>query len=515
MEMPTPKTSFMSALLLLAAAACGDDAAGDSGTDGGSSSSSTGADDTTGSDTTSEGSSSTGMMTSSSSGGDSSSTSGESSSSTGDPLLPEIEVEILGASLEAGDSFALSETVDVGAEGSTVEVTVSNTGTGDLTLGDIALGDAVEFVLNTDDLETVVAPGASTSFFLTFAPANGGMKTAVLTIPNDDADEAEFDLTFEAHTTPNTYRTISVASAPPPRFNASMTSLGDGRLLLFGGRTTDGSRLGDTWVYDVAAETWTELSPAMAPSPRDTYAMARDGGTVVLFGGLADGNAVLGGTWVFDIETEEWSSLMLMGGPTARFRSSMAAMGDGRLLLYGGRDAAFAMSGETWTYDVAAGTWTQIMPKVVPAPRFNAAMAFDTEGAVTMFGGYDLEVGLPVEDTWRYDVATNQWALVAEMSSPGAWFAQAAAHYAYGTFVTHGGKFESCCQDPAPGTWQYDPVSDAWTELTPASEPTPRFNAALAYVEGTNKSILFGGNLINIGTAGADDATIEYVGPRP
>ena len=56
---------------------------------------------------------------------------------------------------------------------------------------------------------------------------------------------------------------------------------------------------------------------------------------------------------------------------------------------------------------------------------------------------------------------------------------------------------------------------DDWADITPASEPTPRFNAALAYVQGHNKSIIFGGNLINIGSGGADDATIEYVGPRP
>ena len=43
---------------------------------------------------------------------------------------------------------------------------------------------------------------------------------------------------------------------------------------MFGGRTTSGDRLADTWIYDIAANEWTELSPAdVTERPR----RARDG----------------------------------------------------------------------------------------------------------------------------------------------------------------------------------------------------------------------------------------------
>ena len=99
--------------------------------------------------------------------------------------------------------------------------------------------------------------------------------------------------------------------------------------------------------------------------------------------------------------------------------------------------------------------------------------------------------------------------------TPGTWFGQTAAHCLDGSFTTNSGKEATCCNDPDPGTWAYDPSLDDWSDITPASEPTPRFDPAMAHIEGTNTSIILGGNLIDIGSGGANGDSIEHVGPRP
>ncbi len=524
------KRTLFPALLAIALPGCGDDETGESGTDSGSSSTSTsgpvtettpttGPGVTTDDASTSDGTSSSGGADDSSSGGGSSSSgsegssSGGSSSSTGEPLLPEIEVSFDAVAVADGDSYAFGETVDVGAMGAPVEVTVENTGTADLNLGVVDLGGATEFVLDSGMLDAVVTPGGSTTFTITFTPTNGGAKSAVLNIPSDDADEADYDVTLGAHTTPNTYRVLAPGAAPSARFNASMASLGDGRVMLFGGRGMVGARLNDTWMYDVAANTWTQSAPATPPGPRDSHALARTGDTVILYGGF--NGSVLGDTWAFDVMTGEWSEVMPATAPGGRFQASMTALDDGTLLLFGGRDPGLVQLDETWHYDVAGESWSNAMPATSPPPRYASTMAYDGNGAVTLFGGYENVAGFPLGDTWRYDVVGNDWSMAMPGNTPGIWFAQVGAHYASGAFIVHSGKEDTCCNDPDPGTWAYDPVMDDWADITPASEPTPRFQAAIAAIEGTNKSIIFGGNFVNIGPAGATDQTLEYVGPLP
>jgi hypothetical protein len=145
-------------------------------------------------------------------------------------------------------------------------------------------------------------------------------------------------------------------------------------------------------------------------------------------------------------------------------------------------------------------------------------MAYDGVGTITVFGGYDddnIDPGIPIDETWRYDVAGNAWTQASPTTTPGPWFVQTGAHYADGSFIVHSGKLDTCCNNPDAGTWAYDAAADDWADITPASEPTPRFAHAMAYIEGTNKSLVFGGNFVNIGTGGATDEMIEYVGPRP
>lgn len=76
-------------------------------------------------------------------------------------------------------------------------------------------------------------------------------------------------------------------ATPPARYAAAMAfdAAHGGQVVLFGGRTADGSVLGDTWTWD--GSSWTQQHPRQSPPARGNAAMAFDAahGVVVLYGG--------------------------------------------------------------------------------------------------------------------------------------------------------------------------------------------------------------------------------------
>jgi hypothetical protein len=73
-----------------------------------------------------------------------------------------------------------------------------------------------------------------------------------------------------------------------------MASLGGDRALLIGGSAVF---CGDTWVYDLSDNTWTDKAPDGAPSGRYDHAMASLGADQVLLFGGHTGN-INGETWL-------------------------------------------------------------------------------------------------------------------------------------------------------------------------------------------------------------------------
>jgi len=77
-------------------------------------------------------------------------------------------------------------------------------------------------------------------------------------------------------------------------------------VLLFGG--DDGVNEGETWVFDLDANIWTQQSPLAAPSARDGHVMASPAqDQVLLFGG-----------WDTDYNAETWLASGFYGGTTYR-----------------------------------------------------------------------------------------------------------------------------------------------------------------------------------------------------
>jgi uncharacterized repeat protein (TIGR01451 family) len=112
---------------------------------------------------------------------------------------PEIEMEASGTSLTDGGTFDFGR-VPVGSSGNLI-FTIRNTGNETLTLGTISksseTGHAGLFSLGLPGSASL-SPGASTTFNLQFNPNSPGLKTLVLHLPNNDADEPIFDINIQA-----------------------------------------------------------------------------------------------------------------------------------------------------------------------------------------------------------------------------------------------------------------------------------------------------------------------------
>ena len=194
------------------------------------------------------------------------------------------------------------------------------------------------------------------------------------------------------------------ANAPSARYDHAMAYLGEDQVLLFGGY--DGAYDDETWVYDLSDNTWTNQAPvssrsaaewtASAPSVRSLHAMAYLGGDqALLFGGYDTGN-YYGDTWVYDLSANTWTNQFPVG-PSARDLHAVAYLGGDQAFLFGGWNGSFL--GDTWVYDLGTNTWTNRTlvssrgaaewTAGAPSARRGHALAPLSRDQLLLFGGYD------------------------------------------------------------------------------------------------------------------------------
>ncbi len=111
--------------------------------------------------------------------------------------LPEIAIQGHGRDIVDGDiTPALADATDFGTIGTggqavTHVFTIENQGSGALTLGPVSLSGSSDFTI-TQQPASSLATGASTTFRIAFAPGSTGLKSALVTLANNDSDENPF-----------------------------------------------------------------------------------------------------------------------------------------------------------------------------------------------------------------------------------------------------------------------------------------------------------------------------------
>jgi N-acetylneuraminic acid mutarotase len=200
-----------------------------------------------------------------------------------------------------------------------------------------------------------------------------------------------------------------------PRSGHAMAYIGGDQVLLFGGEGDVGYN-DTTWVYDLSADAWTQLSPSSQPSARVGHAMAYIGGDNVLLFGGEDDVGHDDETWIFDLSDTTWIQLDPAIKPAARVSHDMAYIGGDQVLLFGGYDGAF--DDETWIFDLSDTAWTQLSPSSQPSAREGHAMAYFGGDRVLLFGGED-DIGYN-DETWIFDLSDTIWTRDFNSAQPSA-----------------------------------------------------------------------------------------------
>jgi len=153
----------------------------------------------------------------------------------------------------------------------------------------------------------------------------------------------------------NTWIEMGTSSYPQARAGHSIARIDEGKTILFGGYYGRDSPLclSDTWIYDLATNKWTLATDETVPGPTERFghSMSYLGeGEVILYGGYEVYNlsAPFGDTWIYDLHNNSWSEIISTSEPPALYYHALSEtnINGGNVILFGGSP----LSRETWFF---------------------------------------------------------------------------------------------------------------------------------------------------------------------
>lgn len=194
-------------------------------------------------------------------------------------------------------------------------------------------------------------------------------------------------------------------------------------MVMFGGELFQGIVPAPAVTLEYDGADWVQTSPAVSPPRRSQTAMCSAPTLmgVLMFGGTnfnnppgPNGEIVWNDLWVYSASTDTWTQLSPTGTvPPARAGAMLEWIrGTNCYVMHGGYDST--MTGitplsDTWIYDGAANTWTEVTGTVgsptAPLLRFETAESPD--GSHVLFGGSTGVFGTINNDTWTLNGAAS------------------------------------------------------------------------------------------------------------
>ncbi|XP_057852599.2 protein GLUTELIN PRECURSOR ACCUMULATION 3 isoform X1 [Cryptomeria japonica] len=237
--------------------------------------------------------------------------------------------------------------------------------------------------------------------------------------------KSENKLWFEPECTGN--ESDGQAGPGPRAFHVAVAI--DCNMFIFGGRSGR-KRLGDFWMLDTDNWQWTELSGyGDLPPPRDFAAGASVGNQkLVMYGGW-DGTKWLSDVYVLDTMSLEWIQLPITGPSPPPRCGHTATMVEKRLLIFGGRGGGGPIMGDLWALkglfeeENESPAWTQLkLPGQAPAPRCGHTITYGGT-QLLVFGGHGTGGWLTRYDIYYNDCiildrASVQWKRLAINNEP-------------------------------------------------------------------------------------------------
>ncbi len=315
------------------------------------------------------------------------------------------------------------------------------------------------------------------------------------------------------------------------------------RVVVFGGYDHNYNRNNEVWEYYPAYQVWRNATPSSgaAPVPRSASAAAYDSarGHVLVFGGLDDGRVWLGDTWEWDCAARSWTQVAT--GGTAGVNRPEARQGAGmvydpandRFVLFGGIDQN-QFYRDTWVFAPGTRTWSKLTTGVSSGNarllrgRGFHSMTVSSDNRIFLFAGEGYNADFPYpggagsvllfEDLWELVGTTwtdrtpsgvaagNHGACATASACPGKAGWRAFAYDANGhRLVTQGGYWFSPDYSTAGNlkeVWTYSLTTGLWSQqsanIAGNDSWSLRDSHAMVYSAVNNKVILYGGYLADI-----------------
>jgi N-acetylneuraminic acid mutarotase len=300
--------------------------------------------------------------------------------------------------------------------------------------------------------------------------------------------------------------TIAEKQTPEARFGHRMVyDSFNKRTLLYGGSLEDPDTVyfDDTWTFDAFTNEWTKLNPVTKPIGRISPGLAYDSDdqVIVLFGGFGGPGtgSRLSDTWLFDVKTGNWREAKPARSPQAR--SDMGMTYDSKLkkvVLFGGLyDKTPGVLDDTWIYDIPSNTWTELKPVSKPRPQYGLSIVYDSVNEKTLLYEGHWIVTWPSEHgydggVWTYDYTGNTWMKLDPEASPlGRYWFGATFDQDKIRMVVFGGAQTSVT--PIENTDIYNPIKNIWEKPEGALNPPKRILNFMSYDAENKVVILFGG----------------------
>ncbi|MCW4048863.1 MAG: hypothetical protein NWE89_03920 [Candidatus Bathyarchaeota archaeon] len=287
---------------------------------------------------------------------------------------------------------------------------------------------------------------------------------------------AFYDELWSFETVTSSWTLVETGVKPSGRFHHSMVYVPDRhQILLFGGWSTS-DKIGDTWVYDIASNSWLELHPADHPSPRSSAAMTYDeeNKVVVLFGGVNGDTHT--DVWVYDFNLENWVCMNPSSHPLPQYGSGMVYDSvNNKILLYPGHwstsRTVHGFGDKVWVYDYIENTWTELDTSPRPTGRYWFHYTWVAHEAAFLLNSGTGSSDEPCSEVWLYRYEDNSWQMISTEEAP---ITRSSSSMCYDPdtriIVLFGGADVNVRQ--LGDTWLLDSETWTWTSLDDVSQIT-------------------------------------------